>query len=113
MTKVSLTRRLGVAVGGLTLSLTAGAAVASADPDLGSAINTTCTYGQFVAALNAENPAMAEYFNSSPQMQAGLRQFLAGSPSQRKQWAQEMASAPQNQPYLGVVTQAFNTCNNY
>jgi hemophore-related protein len=113
MTKLSLTRRLGVAVGGLTLWLTAGAGVASAAPDLGPAVNTTCTYEQFVAALNAANPTMAEYFNSSPQMQSGLRQFLAGSPSQRKQWAQEMVSLPQNQPYLGVIAQAFNTCNNF
>ena len=112
MTKLSLTR-LAVAVSGLTLSLIGGAGVASADPDLGPAINTTCTYDQFVAALNAANPTMAEYFNSSPQMQSGLRQFLAGSPSQRKQWAQEMVSLPQNQPYLGVIAQAFNTCNNF
>lgn len=113
MIRLSLTRRLCVAVGGLTLWLTAGAGVASAAPDLGPAVNTTCTYEQFVAALNAANPTMGEYFKSSPQMQSGLRQFLAGSPSQREQWAQEMASMPQNQPYLGVVAQAFNTCNNY
>jgi hypothetical protein len=46
-------------------------------------------------------------------MQSGLRQFLAGSPSQRKQWAQQIASNPVNQPYLGVIRGAFNTCNNY
>ena len=45
MTKLSLTR-VAVAIGGLTLSLTARAAVASAGPDLGPAINTTCTYDQ-------------------------------------------------------------------
>lgn len=112
MTKLSLTR-LGVAVVGLTLSLTAGAGVASADPDLGPAVNTTCTYDQFAAALNAQDPMIAQYFNSSPKMQSGVRQFLAGSPSQRQQWAQQVASNPQSQPYLGVIRQAFNTCNNY
>ncbi len=112
MAKLLLTR-LGVAVGGLTLSLIAGAGVASADPDLGSAVNTTCTYEQFAAALNAQDPTIGQYFNSSPQIQAGLRQFLAGSPSQRKQWAQQIASNPANQPYLGIIQQAFNTCNNY
>lgn len=112
MTKLSLTR-LGVAVGGLTLWLTAGAGVASADPDLGPAVNTTCTYDQFVGALNAQDPTIAAVFSSSPEMQSGLRQFLAGSPSQRKQWAQQIASNPENQPYLGVIRGAFNTCNNY
>ena len=112
MTKLSLTR-LAVAVGGLTLSLTAGAGGASADPDLGPAVNTTCTYDQLVAALNAQNPAMAAVFNSSPEAQSGLRQFLAGSPSQRRQMAQQIVSDPDSQPYIGVLQQSFATCNNY
>jgi hemophore-related protein len=112
MHKLSLTR-LAVAVGGLALSLTAGAGVASADPDLDPIVNTTCSYDQFAAALNAENPQAAAAFNSSPQMQSGLRQFLAAPPSQRQQMAQRMASIPANRPYLGIVQQAFNTCNNY
>jgi hypothetical protein len=40
--------------------------VASADPDLGPAVNTTCTYDQFVAPLNAQDPTIAAVFNSSP-----------------------------------------------
>ena len=112
MTKLSLTR-LAVAVGGLTLSLTAGAGVASADPDLGPAVDTTCTYNQAVAALNAQDPTMAALFNSSPEAQSGLRQFLAGSPSQRKQMAHELVSDPDSQPYIGVLQQTFATCNNY
>jgi hemophore-related protein len=112
MHKVSLTR-LAVAVGGLSLSLTAGGGVASADPDLGPAVNTTCTYEQFVAALNAQDPTIGAAFNSSPQIQANLRQFLAASPSQRQLMAQQMAANPANRPYLPIVQQAFNTCNNY
>jgi hemophore-related protein len=111
MKKLSL--KLAVAVGGLALSLTAGAGVASADPDLGPIVNTTCSYEQFVAALNAQNPAAASAFNSSPRMQSGLRQFLAAPPSQRQQMAEKMASAPANRPYFGIVQQAFNTCSNY
>jgi hemophore-related protein len=124
MTKLSLTR-VAVAVGGLTLSLSLGAGVASADPDLGPAVNTTCTYDQVVAALNAQDPTVAAVFNSSPEMQSDLRQFLAGSPSQRKQMAQEIVSDPvaqeivsdpddpDSQPYIGVLQQSFATCNNY
>jgi hemophore-related protein len=109
MIKLTLTR-LAVAVGGLALSLTAGAGAASADPNLGPAVNTTCNYQQFV---NARDPSVAEAFNSSPQMQCGLHQFLAAPPSQRQQMAQRTVSRPANQPYLGVIQQAFNTCYNY
>jgi hypothetical protein len=63
MTKLWLTR-FTVAVGGLALSLTAGAGIASATPDLGPAVNTTCTYDQLVAALNAEDPTVAAFLNS-------------------------------------------------
>ena len=55
MIKVSLTS-MAAAVGGLALSLAAGAGVASAAPDLGPAVNTTCSYPQLVSALNAQGP---------------------------------------------------------
>ncbi|HZI73326.1 MAG TPA: hemophore-related protein [Gemmatimonadales bacterium] len=112
MTESWLTR-FTVAAGGLALSLTAGAGVASAAPDLGPAINTTCTYDQLVAALNVEDPDVATFFNADPAMQAGLRDFLAGSPSQRRQTAQEIVSNPHSQPYLDSLQRTFATCHNY
>lgn len=112
MAKLSLTR-LAVAVGGLTLSLTAGAGVASADPDLGPAVNTTCTYGQLVAALNAQDPTIAAFFNAWPPAQSGLLEFLAGSPSQRTASAQQLVSDPHSGPYIGALQRTFDTCNNY
>jgi hemophore-related protein len=112
MIKLPLSR-LAVAVGGLALSLTAGAGVASADPDLDPIINTTCSYPQWVAALNAQNPMLASAFNSMPDQQAGLRQFLASPPEQRQQMAQQIASAPANKPYLPIIQQVFSTCSNY
>lgn len=112
MTKLSLTG-LAVAVCGLTVSLTAGAGVASADPDIGPAVSTTCTYDQLVAALNAQDPVIAAALNASPEAQSGLRQFLAGSPSQRRQTAQQIVNNPDAQPYLGVLQRTFDTCHNY
>jgi len=112
MIKLSLTR-LAVAVGGLALSLTAGAGVASSDPDLDPIVNTTCSYAQVMAALNAQNPLAAAAFDSSPEQEAGLRQFLAAPPDQRLQMARQIKSAPQNQPYFGLIQQTFNTCNKY
>jgi hemophore-related protein len=109
--------KLSAAVGGLTLSLTIGAAVASADPDLGPVINTTCNYSQVVSALNAENPVAAAELSGSPSAQAVLRGFLVSSPDQREQIVQEWQNKPGYQQYVqqyaGAVLQVANTCNNY
>jgi hemophore-related protein len=115
MVTLSLTR-LAAAVGGLALSLTGGGA-ASADPDLGPVINTTCNYSQVVSALNAQTPVAASQLNASPSAQAALRGFLDSSPDQRRQMVEELRSKPQSQQYFelygGFVVQVANTCNNY
>jgi hemophore-related protein len=105
--------RLAAAVGGLALSLVAGAGIASADPALDPAINTTCSYPQVVAALNATSPSAAARFNSSPTAQGWLRSFLASPPPQRAQMAQEAAGMPGAAQYVGLIGQLANTCNNY
>jgi hemophore-related protein len=112
MTTLSLTR-LAVGVCGLALSLTAGAGLASADPDLSPFVNTTCNYGQVMSALQAANPQAAEQFNSSPQSASFLHQFLDSPPSQRQQIAQMLASQPGADQQFGLVQQVFSTCNNY
>src|SRR5271155_1974489 len=71
MVRLSLTR-LAAAVGSLTIALTAGVGVASADP-MDAIINTTCNFGQVMAALNATDPGAAAQFNSSPMAQGYLR----------------------------------------
>ncbi|BBY96197.1 hypothetical protein MGALJ_58660 [Mycobacterium gallinarum] len=112
MIKLSLTK-LAVAVAGVGLSLAAGAGVASAQPDLGPAVNTTCTYPQLVSALNAQSPEAAAAFNRAPVLKAGLQQFLASGPAQRQQMAGRIAVAPWAQPYLGSIQAAFNTCQSF
>ena len=111
MVRLSLTR-LAAAVGGLTLALTAGAGVASADP-MDGIINTTCNYGQVMAALNATDPGAAAQFNQSPMAQGYLRQFLASPPPRRAQMAQQMQAMPQAAAYVGLVQQVAGICNNY
>jgi hemophore-related protein len=109
---------LATAVTGLALSLTAGASVAAADPDLGPIINTTCSYSQVVSALNAQTPDAAAQLNGSPSAQAALRGFLDSSPDQRRQILQELEGRyPQSQQYIpfyaGFAVQVANTCSNY
>ena len=95
--------------GGLALSLTAGVGVASAGPDIGPLINTTCNYSQVVAALQAKAPGMANALSADPQAQAGLRQFLALAPDQRRQLANKGALPDIPQPLLDAI----GTCNNF
>ena len=112
MVTLSLTR-LAAAVAGLALSLTVGAGVASADPDLGPIVNTTCNYAQVMAALNAQDPGAAAQINSSPVAQSYLHQFLLSPPSRRMAMAQQIASSPGAQQQFGLVQQVAATCNNF
>jgi hemophore-related protein len=104
---------LAVAGGGLALSLLAGAGIASADPAMDAAINTTCSYPQVVGALNAQSPAAAAKFNSSPMAQGWLRSFLASPPPQRAQMAQQASGMPGAAQYIGLIGQIATSCNNY
>ena len=105
--------RLAAAGGGLALSLVAGAGIASADPAMDAAINTTCSYPQVVAALNAQSPAAAAKFNSSPMAQGWLRSFLASPPPQRAQMAQQAEGMPGAAQYIALIDQIATSCNNY
>jgi hemophore-related protein len=116
MVRPSLSK-LSAAAGSLALLLTAEVGIASADPDLDPAINTTCSYSQVVAALNAESPVAAAELNGSPTAQAALRGFLDSSPDQRRQIVQELQSKPNSEQYFqqfaGLIVQVANTCHNY
>ncbi|MCG7608143.1 MULTISPECIES: hemophore-related protein [Mycobacterium] len=101
--------RAAVAVGALAMSLSAGAGVASADPRLDSAVNTTCNYSQVMGALNAQSPMAG----ASPAVQSVLGQFLDSPRDQRQRMAEGIAAQPANQPYLGLLQTVFDTCNNF
>jgi hemophore-related protein len=101
------------AVGCLALSVSGGAGVVSADPDLGPVINTTCTYSQVISALNVQSPVAAAQVSASPAARTALRGFLASPPDERQQILQELQSRPESQQYVGLVLQVANTCNNY
>ena len=111
MVRLSLTK-LAAALGGAAFALTAGAGIASADP-LDPVINTTCNYGQVMAALNATDPAAAAQLNGSPVAQSYLRNFLASPPPKRLQMAQQIQAMPQAAQYFNVVTSVAQSCNNY
>ena len=111
MVRLSLTK-LAAAVGGVAVALTAGSGIASADP-LDPVVNTTCNYGQVMAALNAQDPAAAAQLTASPFAVNYLRNFLASAPSQRLQMARQIQPMPQAAPYFNDVIAVAGSCNNY
>lgn len=100
---------LVAAVGGVALSFAAGTGVASADP----IVDTTCSYPQVIAALNSENPALAEKFNANPLAAAMLGNFLSAAPSERVQLVQEFQGTSWGQKYFGAMASIAGSCNNY
>lgn len=105
--------RSAAAAGALAVSLTAGAGIASADPDLDRVVNSNCTYDQAIAALNAQYPQAAADFNGSPMAQGFLHQFVDSPPDQRLQMAHQIEGMPGAQPYLETMKQVAKVCNKY
>jgi hemophore-related protein len=102
--------RLAVVNCALALAWTTGAGVASADPDLTPFINTTCTYSQAEAALNALSPDGGAEFAATPTTQTWLHAFLDSPVEQRRQLIQQ---APALTQYTALVVNMVNTCKNY
>lgn len=104
--------KLAAGIGGAALALSAATGVASAD-SMDAIINTTCNYGQVMAALNASDPAAAAQLNSSPMAQSFIRQFLASPPPKRQQMAAQVQAMPSAQKYFSTIDAVAVSCNNY
>ena len=112
MMKVSKTR-LVAAVGGLALSATAAAGIASAQPYVDTMVNSPCTYDQAIAAVNAENPMAAQYLMQSPPNLEFVRVFLGSSKDQRLSLLNQIKGNPGIDQALPVFTQMMSSCVNY
>ncbi len=104
---------IAAALGGLALSVPLVTGVASAQPDFSGVVNTTCSYEQVMAALNAQRPDLAQQFNASPFAQGALRNFLASGPAQRQQTVAQLQASPAAQEYFGPINSIAGSCNNY
>ena len=105
--------KLVVASAGLALALSTGAGIASAQPDTSSIVNSTCTYPQVMAALNAQNPGVAAELNAQPVAVGWLQNLVAAPPAQRQRMVNQVQGLPALQPYMPVIYQVAATCNNY
>jgi hemophore-related protein len=105
--------KLVVVSAGVALSLSTGAGIASAQPDMSPIVNSKCTYPQVMAALNDQNPGLAAEFNSQPAAVGWLQSLVAAPPPQRAVMVKQVQALPALQPYMPVIFQVANTCNNY
>lgn len=101
------------AAGFVALSLSAGAGIAAAAPDTSVLVNTTCSYDQVVAAINSEVPGEASGFNSSPQLQGLLRDYLSAPKPDRESMVQQGLSHPFLADDIGAMLTVANSCNKY
>jgi hemophore-related protein len=106
-----------LSAGGAAVSLTGAGGGGSADPepqpDEDSIVNTTCSFPQFVAALNAEDPRAAQQFAITPAAQSWVGSYLAAPTDQRRQMLRGAQSIPEAQQYIETVLRVANTCKNY
>ncbi|WP_193047044.1 hemophore-related protein [Mycolicibacterium baixiangningiae] len=112
MLKLSRTK-LAVTLGGLAVAIPLSAGVASAQPNLGPIINTTCSYDQVIAALNDQHPDLAAQFAQQRSGQQAVRSFLASSPQQRQATVAFLQGNPTAQAYFGPISNVASTCKNY
>lgn len=104
---------MAAGLGGLALALAAGSGMASAAPGDAAIVNSTCTYPQVIAALNAEDPVAAGQLASSPVANAFLQDLVNSPPSQRQKKIDQVRAYPQAAQYSGLISQVASTCNNY
>jgi hemophore-related protein len=105
--------KLVVVAGALAFSFSAGAGIASAEPDESAIVNSTCTYPQVMAALNAQSPDVANELNANRLAVGWLQGLGAAPPDQRRQMVQQVQGSPGLHPYIPLINQVAHTCNNY
>ncbi len=104
---------VAITLGGVALASTAGAVTASADPDYGPMVNTTCSYDQAMRAVHAENPGAAQYIDQSPPNQQFLQQYLAASPDQRLDLLHAIEHSRGAEQALPILQQMMTDCARY
>jgi len=108
-----VTNRLIVGCSGFTLALIASCGIASAEPNVNAIANSTCTYPQVMAAINAENPAAANQLSNSPLVTSWLQQLVASPPDGRRAMIEQAQGIPGFAPWTGLFNQVAGSCNNF
>jgi hemophore-related protein len=112
---MALTKKLALGLGGMAVALAAGSGIASAAPGDAAIVNSTCTYPQVMAALNAKDPAAGAALAGDPAANGFLQQLIAAPPGspERQQKVDFVRSFPQAAQYNGLISSVATSCNNY
>ncbi|MCV7321784.1 hemophore-related protein [Mycolicibacterium confluentis] len=102
-----------ICTGAAAVAMLAGSGIASAQPDVESIVNSSCTYPQVMRALNATNPQVARDFEASSMATQWLQQLIAAGPDQRRQMIAQIQGFQGIQTYTTVINQVANSCQNY
>ena len=119
--------RIAAGIGVFAAVSMSGAGIASAEPGAGPLIETTCSYGQLMAALQVEAPEASARLAQRPDAQAKLQEFVALPIDQRKQRVQgflnrnpdvrakidERRNTPEGQAKVQMLAGIAATCHNY
>lgn len=111
--KMRIATKALIASGGVAAALLGTAGMASAAPDTEAIVNTTCTYPQIIAAVNAQDPAVGQQITSDRQAVGVLQGFVAASPQQRRGLIAQAQMFPQLTQYTGLINNVAGTCNNF
>jgi hemophore-related protein len=110
---MAFTNRMIAGTSGVLLSLIAGSGIASAFPDPTPIINSTCSYPQVMAALNAQDPALAAQLQANPMATGWMHQLVNAGPAQRAQMVHQAENTPGVTQYTNVIMSVATTCNNF
>ncbi|MBI3227428.1 MAG: hemophore-related protein [Mycolicibacterium cosmeticum] len=108
-------RRLGrsVVVVGVLATLGVGtAASAVAAPDVSAIVNSTCSYDQVMAALNAQAPDVAKDIAGTPAT-GFIRQLVVAPPAKRRQMIASVEGIPEVQQETSLILQIAGNCARY
>lgn len=112
-THMRTTTKLAFASGGLALLLSTGAGVAAAQPVEEAIVQSNCTYPQVTAALQAQDPVLAQQLQATPAADGWLRSLIAAPPDQRRVMVNQVKALPGMQPLIPVITSVATSCHNY
>jgi hemophore-related protein len=108
-------RRLShsAAIAGALVTLGVGtAASAVAAPDVSAIVNSTCSYDQVMAALNAQAPDVAKDIAGTPAT-GFIRQLVAAPPAKRRQMIASVEGIPEVQQETSLILQVAADCARY
>ena len=76
-------------------------------------MNSSCSYPQVMAALNAQSPESAKQIQSNQMANSWLQQLVASPPDGRRAMIAQIQAYPQLNSYTGLINSVAASCSNF